>query len=417
MWDGWVSPEQEHTYIIGHWNYPEQTVKNVYVVSTADSVELVLNGRSLGCGERSMNWLFTFKDVQFEPGTLEAIGYSYASGQASPSRTSSYKLETAGQPVKLQLTAIQNPEGIMADGADMVLYQIEVLDAQGRRCPLDNRMVHFQLWGEARWIGGIGTRNNSQYQQDNARRDSTLLDSANKKNLSDNYVGHMSLPVECGVNRVLVRTTTTAGEIGLSVCADGLQPAYINLQSQAVATANYLPQRTLPCRLDRGPTPLTASYNDVFQTVNIASVKAGSNDTDAVKSYDDNELSEWKSDGERDNAWITYRLARRAMVSEITLKLTGWRNKCYPLEVWAGNRKVWEGMTDATLGYAHIHIAQPVRSDRITLRMVGPAQDSSRFGDTKELAGGNAGELDRLRSAPGRVELRIVEIDMLESMH
>ncbi|MBQ9357077.1 MAG: DUF4982 domain-containing protein, partial [Prevotella sp.] len=413
MWDGWVSPEQEHTYIIGHWNYPDQTVKNIYVVSTADSVELVLNSRLLGSGERSMNWLHTFKDVHFEPGILEAIGYT-CSGEGSPARTSSYKLETAGQPAKLKLTAIQNPEGIKADGADMVLYQVEVVDAQGRRCPLDDRMVHFQLWGEARWIGGIGTRNNSQYQQDNAQRDSTLLDSANKKNLSDNYVGHMSLPVECGVNRVLVRTTPTAGEIGISVCADGLQPAYLTLQSEAVEAATYLPQRTLPCRLDRGPTPLTASYEDVFHTVPIVSVQAGSNADDAVKSCDDTELSEWKSDGERRNAWITYRLARRALVDEITLKLTGWRNKCYPLEVWAGNKKVWEGITDATLGYAHIHIAQPVRSDRLTLRMIGPVQDSSRFGDTKELAGGNAGELDRFRSAPGRVELRIVEIDLLE---
>lgn len=34
MWNGWVDIESEQTYIIGHWNYPENTVKPVYVVST-----------------------------------------------------------------------------------------------------------------------------------------------------------------------------------------------------------------------------------------------------------------------------------------------------------------------------------------------------------------------------------------------
>ena len=77
---------------------------------------------------------------------------------------------------------------------------------------------------------------------------------------------------------------------------------------------------------------------------------------------------------------------------------------------------MWEGLTDATLGYCHIQIPKPVAADRLTIRMIGPAQNSARFGDTKELAGGNAGEFDRIRSAPGKVELRIVELDILEAI-
>ena len=77
---------------------------------------------------------------------------------------------------------------------------------------------------------------------------------------------------------------------------------------------------------------------------------------------------------------------------------------------------MWEGLTEATLGYAHINITQPVRANRITIRMVGPVQDSNKFGDTKELAGGNAGEFDRIRAAEGKVELRIVEADLLEKV-
>ena len=412
MWDGWVEAEGDHTHIVGHWNYEAGTVKDVYVISTGDKVELTLNGKPLSIEpERKWKWLFTFKNVKFEPGTLVAV-----SNNASGTITSSDTLFTAGEPTQLRITPIQNPEGMKADGADMVLLQVEVVDRQGRRCSLDDRMVNFQLWGEGEWIGGIGTRDNRQYQRDNANNDKSLLDSANKRNTSDNYVGHMSLPVECGVNRVLVRSTINAGEIGIGVQAEGLRPAYLTLKTQDVDAAKYLPQYTLPCHLQRGETPLTPSYHDVKQTVDIVSAQAGSNADNVQKSYDDNELSEWSSDGEKANAWVTYRLSRKASVDELTLKLSGWRNRCYPLEVYAGNKKVWEGLTDATLGYCHIQIPKPVAADRLTIRMIGPAQNSARFGDTKELAGGNAGEFDRIRSAPGKVELRIVELDILEAI-
>ena len=403
MWDGWVSPEHERTYIVGHWNYKQGTTKPVYVVSTADEVELFVNGKSKGKGERSFQWLFTFKDIAFEPGIIEAKG----------SDGSSYKIETAGEPYQLKLTAIENPEGFKADGADMALIQVEVVDKEGRRCPLDDRMVNFNVNGEVRWIGGIGTRDNKQYQIDDLKPDKKLLDSANKKNLSDNYVGHASLPVECGVNRVLLRSTTTPGVIDIAVQADGVRPAYLTLNTQKPKD-NPLPYLTLKPSLIRGETPSTPSYRDCRVSVGISDAKAGSNTADVKNSIDDNELTEWKSDGERQNAWITYLLERKASISEITLKLTGWRQKCYPLEVYTGKKKVWEGITPATLGYVHISIAQPVAAKELTIKMVGPAQDSSKFGNTKELAGGVANEMDRMKSEKGKTELRIVEADLME---
>ena len=405
MWDGWVSPEKERTYIIGHWNYKPGTRKPVYVVSTADEVELFVNGKSKGKGERSMQWLFTFNDVDFEAGVIEAKG----------SDGSSYKIETAGEPFQLKLTAIENPEGFRADGADMALIQVEVVDKQGRRCPLDDRMVNFHVNGEVRWIGGIATRDNKQFQIDDPNPDKKLLDSANKKNLSDNYVGHESLPVECGVNRVLLRSTTTPGLIEIAAQADGVKPAYLNIETRK-AEANPLPSLTLKPSLVRGETPATPSYRDCRVHVGIVDVKAGSNVAKAKNSIDDNELTEWKSDGERKNAWITYRLQRKATVNEITLKLTGWRQKCYPLEVYAGKKKVWEGVTPATLGYVHISIPQPVADKELTIKMVGPVQDSQKFGTVKELAGGVANEMDRMKSAKGKTELRIVEADLMEEV-
>ena len=84
---------------------------------------------------------------------------------------------------------------------------------------------------------------------------------------------------------------------------------------------------TIAPSLVRGETPSTPSYSDCLLSVGISGAKAGSNAADISNSYDDNELTEWKSDGERDNAWVTYSLGRKAAISEITLKLTGWRSK------------------------------------------------------------------------------------------
>ena len=410
MWSGWVEPEAAKTYIVGHWNFPASAVKPVYVVSTGDEVELFLNGRSLGKGRQSYRYLFTFDNVPFEPGTLEAVA----------SDGSRYKLETVGEPYQLKLTAIGNPEGTKADGADMVLFQVEVMDKEGRRCPLDDRLIHFELWGEAKWIGGIGTRDNRAMQRPDDNRPAGLLDAAATKNISDNYVGSYDLPVECGVNRVLVRTTPNAGEIHLSAYAEGVKPAYIEVKSEEVKSEEvksekYMPQLTLMSHLDRGETPLTPSYTEQAQSIGIISAKAGYDSDHAVNSFDDNELSEWKNDGRLSTAWITYKLERKAVVDDICLKLTGWRVRSYPLEIYAGKTLIWNGETERSLGYIHLKPTKRVRTDEITIRLKGAGKDKDAFGGIVEVAQPAAGELDLFKAKNGgdtNNELRIVEIEL-----
>ena len=408
MWNGWVEPEKQQTYIIGHWNYPENTTKNVYVVSTANDVELFLNGKSLGHGKQSYRYLYTFENVTYEPGKLEAVA-------ADGSR---YALETAGQPYQLKLTAIQNPEGTKADGADMALFEVEVVDKQGRRCPLANQLVHFEMWGQGKWIGGIATRTNKDMQRPDKNRPAGLLDAAATKNVSDNYVGAMNLPVECGVNRVLVRTTTTAGKINLSAWAEGLQPAYIEINTEKVDAEKYLPQLTLKGRLDRGETPLTPSYTELAHGIDIVSAKAGCDNEHAANSFDDNELSEWKNDGRLSTAWITYRLAKKTVVDDICLKLTGWRMRSYPLEIYAGKQLIWSGETQRSLGYIHLKPTKAVKTNQITIRLKGAGKDKDAFGGIVEVAEPAAGELDLYKAKNGgdtKNELRIVEIEFLEN--
>ena len=266
MWDGWVDTEKDQTYIIGHWNYPDNTVKPVQVVSTGEEVELFLNGNSLGKGKRQYNFLFTFDNVAFKPGKLEAVSYNKAGKEISR-----YAVNTAGEPASLKLTAIQNPEGFHADGADMTLIQVEVVDKDGQRCPLDNRTIQFTLKGQAEWRGGIAQGKN-------------------------NHILDTNLPVECGINRALIRSTTAAGKVTLTAQAKGLLSASLTLETVPVKVtgglSTYLPQATLKGRLDRGETPSTPSYKDSKKGVRIVSAKAGSNNNDAEKSYDDIELTE-----------------------------------------------------------------------------------------------------------------------------
>ena len=409
MWNGWVEPETPKTYIIGHWNYDASVVKPVYVVSTADSVELFLNGRSLGKGKQRYRYLFTFENVPFEPGTLEAVA----------SDGSRYKLETAGEPYQLKLTAMENPEGTKADGADMVLFQVEVLDKQGRRCPLDDRMVNFELKGEAQWVGGIAVRNNQSLQRPDDNRPEGLLDAAATKNISDNYVGATSLPVECGVNRVLVRTTTKAGVIRLTAQAEGLTKAEIKVKTKRVKSDDLLLQLSLKGSLVRGETPLTPSYTELASGVKIVSAKAGYDSDHASRSFDDNELSEWKNDGRLSTAWITYKLEREAVVDDICMKLTGWRLRSYPLEIYAGQTLIWSGETERSLGYVHLKPIQRITTDEITVRLKSAGKDEDAFGGIVEVTEPAAGELDLFKAKQGgdtKNELRIVEIEFLETL-
>ena len=427
MWSGWVDDEKEQTYIVGHWNYDwnkDEGLKDEgnsklithnskltkYVVSTADEVELFLNGKSLGKGQRSYHYLHTFEGIPYEPGTLTAVGYT------NGVKTSEYTLETAGKPHHLKLTAMENPEGMKADGADMALLQVEVVDEKGRRCPLDDRMIQFSLSGEGQWIGGIGTRNNKEtHQTDSTKRDG-LLDSSDTKNTSDNYVGSTLLPVECGVNRVLVRSTTNAGTIRLTASAEGMEPATIELSTSAVDAASYLPAMTLKGRLDRGETPLAPSYTEKVRGIEIKSAKAGYDSEKALLSCDDNELSEWRNDGRLSTAWITYKLAEKAVLSDICMKLTGWRLRSYPIEIYAGKQLIWSGETPRSLGYIHLTPTKSVKTNEITIRLKGAGKDSDAFSGIVEVAEPAAGELDLFKARGGdapKSELRIVEVEFL----
>lgn len=397
MWDGWVDVENPRSYIIGHWNYEngikgdanKQVVKDVYVVSSSPVVKLFLNGNELPAPETSFEFLYTFKNIPFEAGILEAVGYSIDGIEQNR-----YKIETAGAPAALRIRAIESPLGFVADGADVALLEFEVVDKKGNRCPLDNRLVEFSIDGSAEWRGGIAQG-------------------------PDNYILSKIIPVECGVNRALIRSTDKAGKIKITAHAEGLPKQVITLETKPCkvnsGVTDFNPSLMLNGWLTRGATPSSPSYKDEYIGVDVASAVAASNGQDISLSYDDNELTKWDNDGLKETARADYTLVRPAAISHISMKLGKWKSKKYPIEIWADEKLVWKGTTNTSLGYVHFHIDKPVMASTYSVRLSGAVADSDKFARIVELAGGPTNELEAQETkSKGKQLLSIIEIDFME---
>jgi hypothetical protein len=174
IWDGWVDIEQYRSHILGHWNYFDATVKKEFVVSNGDKVELFVNGNSKGFGTKTNSFLFTFDAIQWEAGTIKAVSYNSKNEIVSESTK-----KTAGAPFAVKLIPHSKPGGMIADGADVALVDVEIVDKNGLRCPTNNAMIEFTLTGEATWLGGIAQG-------------------------PHNYIFSKNLPVENGVNRIML---------------------------------------------------------------------------------------------------------------------------------------------------------------------------------------------------------------------
>ncbi len=192
-------------HIIGHWTYPTNTVKTVYVAANhCDAVELLVNGQSQGRVTKPTNgYIYAFPAVPFQPGEIRAVASQGGKTCAEDS------LQTAGEPKALKLTAHSGPGGFRADGSDVTLFDVEVVDANGRRCPTDEARVDFKLDGPAVWRGGYNSG-------------------------KINSVNNLWLDTECGINRVAIRSTLLPGKITLTASRPRLTPATVEVASKTV---------------------------------------------------------------------------------------------------------------------------------------------------------------------------------------
>jgi beta-galactosidase len=238
-------------YVVGHWNYPAGTVKRVYVASNTAKVKLevldpsgkVIKDYGFGsndfakpANDQVNHYCYAFDNVAFQPGTIRATGYD-DHGKAVATEQKS----TAGAAAALRLTPIPSPSGkFYADGSDVAMFDVEVVDAKGNRCPTFEDSVDFNCSGEGLFLGGYN---------------SGIRYSTNDKHLNTGY----HLNVECGINRVFVRATRKAGSLTLNVSRPGLTPAKQTIESTPVTVKNGLMTQTPQLyEVALGPEPAPA---------------------------------------------------------------------------------------------------------------------------------------------------------------
>jgi hypothetical protein len=386
MWDGWVIPEKHGIHIIGHWNYKEDVKKPIYVISTAEKVELRVNGKSLGFGEKSDGFLFTFKEVNWFPGTISAIGYDKGGKQLC-----STQKNTTGQAVALRLTNIKSPKGFIADGHDLALVEVEVVDAKGNRVPTALNMISFTMNGPAVWRGGMAMG-------------------------PDNYTLTQAFPVEGGVNRALIRSTTDSGTIIIKATAEGLKEATLTLVSKSFDVQNgltaTLPSDGLPVNLERGPTPSTASFKPLRSPITVVSATAGANSDSVYRSFDDNELSDWVNDGTLSTAWVEYELEREATVNEITLKLNNFRSRTYPLRITVDGKEVFNDVTPRSLGYVTL-TCKPQKGRKVRIQLSSVSNETAG-NQMVEVSGKKLDDGVARDDAKAKGNLSIIEAEIYE---
>src|SRR6478735_670869 len=178
---------------------PGQSVR-VLVYSNADSVELSLNGSSLGS-----------KDVDPTEGHLEwsvpiAAGGLEATATKAGAVAATDTVQTAGSADSLVLSVDRN--SIRADGRDLAFVEISVTDAEGVVVPNASNPIALSISGPGE-IAGVDNGNAINHEP---------------------YQG-TTISAFSGKAVAIVRSTTSGGEITLSATSDGLTESAITIST------------------------------------------------------------------------------------------------------------------------------------------------------------------------------------------
>ena len=139
--------------VVSSWDWPGFEGKPVELVvySTADEVELLLNGESLGRkpAGKAQRYRAEFS-LLYQPGELVAVGYCNG---VEESRAT---LRTPGKPAALRLTADRTC--LKAQAGDLSFITVELVDAQGNPVHHAEDTVLFSVCGAA-GLQAVGTGN------------------------------------------------------------------------------------------------------------------------------------------------------------------------------------------------------------------------------------------------------------------
>ncbi len=191
-------------HLFPHWNWPGYEGKEiaVWVYSNLDKVELLVNGKSLGSKDVPKDSHVAWT-VKYAPGAIEARGWKDGKQVMTTNR------ETTGPAAKLVIHS--DREEISADGEDVVMFAVEVQDAQGRTVPITDNEVTFRVTGAGKLIG-TGNGDPTDHASDKG---------AARKAFSGYCMG-------------LVQSGKDAGKVTVEVSAPGLSPATAAVTAKSV---------------------------------------------------------------------------------------------------------------------------------------------------------------------------------------
>ena len=130
----------------------EETVE---IYSNCETVELFLNGKSLGQQSRPRDDSPRSWKVNFAPGTVRAVGLNQGKIAAT------YELRTAGTPAKLRL--VSDKSAIVNSWDDVAFVTVAVLDEQGTIVPDAENLINFKVDG-AGLVAAVDSGNNNSHE-------------------------------------------------------------------------------------------------------------------------------------------------------------------------------------------------------------------------------------------------------------
>ncbi|MGD0591870.1 MAG: glycoside hydrolase family 2 TIM barrel-domain containing protein [Bacteroidota bacterium] len=160
----WMDKPMVH--ILPHWNWQgfEGQEIPVWCYSNCESVELFLNGKSLGEKKFSdTKDLHVVWKVPYAAGTLKAVA------KYNGRTICTDEVQTAGAPARIVLTPDRTR--INADGDDLSNIKIEIVDKDGHICPNADNLVKFKIEGTGIIVGvGNGNPISHEYFKANERK-------------------------------------------------------------------------------------------------------------------------------------------------------------------------------------------------------------------------------------------------------
>jgi beta-galactosidase len=198
----WTDNDVLHLYPHWNWKGKEGDTINVWCNSNAEKVELKLNGKSLGEKLMPKNGHLEWK-VKYAAGILET--FAVKDGKKLYS-----KIETTDEAYSIVLSPDKTT--LNADGRDVCVMNISVVDKKGREVPDATNLVKFSINGNGKIIG-VGNGDASSHEPDK------YFDNNWKRKLFN------------GKCQVIIQSTETAGDLIFEATGDGVQPAKLILKT------------------------------------------------------------------------------------------------------------------------------------------------------------------------------------------